>query len=71
MLETLFSVLTALFVISFVGNVIAIILWNRKPKKANDRTANDLLHDLTAYGNALVRIERIAPTDVLLRSPRQ
>jgi hypothetical protein len=71
MLETLFSVSTALFVISLVGNVLAIVLWNRKPQKQNDRTASDLLHDLTAYGNALVRIERVAPTDVLLRSPRQ
>jgi hypothetical protein len=39
MLETLFSALTALFVLSLVGNVLAIILWSKKPKKQNDRTA--------------------------------
>jgi hypothetical protein len=33
------------------------------------RTAAEILHDLTR-GAALVKIERVDPSDVLLRSPR-
>lgn len=33
------------------------------------QTAEELLHDLTR-GQAVVRVERIAPSDILLRSPR-
>ena len=70
-MELGFSLLLVMFIISVAANIFAIFNLSRKPEKQNDRTANELLHDLTAYGNALVRIERIAPTDVLLRSPRQ
>lgn len=70
-MEPLTGIIAALLVCSFAGNLVAIMTINKKRKPVNDRTASDLLHDLTAYGNALVRIERVAPTDVLLRSPRQ
>jgi len=65
------AILAGLLVCSLVGNVTAILFFKKKPPQMNDRTASELLHDLTAYGNALIRIERIAPSDVLLRSPRQ
>ncbi len=64
------GVLSALLILSLVGNVLAIVFWSKRPR-GDDRSASELLNDLTAYGNALVRIERIAPQDVLLRSPRQ
>jgi Zn-dependent protease with chaperone function len=70
-MELGFSLLLVLFIISVAANIFAVFKLSRKQQKQNDRTASELLHDLTAYGNALVRIERIAPTDVLLRSPRQ
>jgi hypothetical protein len=38
--------------------------------KRMDVTAQQLINDLTATGNALVRLERIAPSDVFLRSPK-
>jgi hypothetical protein len=62
--------LSVLFIVSLIGNISAILMWSKRPRP-NDKTASELLHDLTAYGNAIVRIERIAPQDVLLRSPRQ
>ncbi len=64
-------ILSALFILSLVGNILCLIFWNKRPQKQNDRTAEELLHDLTAYGNALIKVERIAPQNVLLRSPRQ
>jgi Zn-dependent protease with chaperone function len=70
-MELGFSLLLVMFIISVAANIFAVFKLSRKSEKQNDRTASELLHDLTAYGNALVRIERIAPTDVLLRSPRQ
>lgn len=35
-----------------------------------DITAQDLLHDLTRRGGAVLKVEVIDPTNLLLRSPR-
>jgi hypothetical protein len=58
--------------VSVIGNIGALF-FVRKPKKTQriDVTAQQLLNDLTERGSSLVRIERIAPTDVFLRSPKQ
>jgi glucokinase len=56
-----------------ISNIVFLVLFLRqKPsQKRLDLTAQQLINDLTATGNALVRLERIAPSDVFLRSPKQ
>jgi hypothetical protein len=56
-----------------ISNIVFLVLFLRqKPsQKRLDITAQQLINDLTATGNALVRLERIAPSDVFLRSPKQ
>lgn len=44
-------------------------LTRKKPTKTEDYDVRALLHDLT-NGAGLIRVERIAPTDFFLRSPR-
>ncbi len=55
---------------SVAGNAALMLMINRKPEKPMAKDAREILHDLTANGVALVKIERIAPSDVFLRSPR-
>jgi len=64
-------ILSALLATSLAGNIVAIILRKRKCERKQDQTAAELLQDLTMYGNALVRLERISPNDVLLRGSRR
>lgn len=45
------------------------LLKKSKKQRPLSRSAEELMHDLTA-GVALVRIERVDPGDVFLRSPR-
>lgn len=59
----------ALFVISAGFNAYLFIQIKIAPKPQSDYDARMLLHDLTA-GSGLVRVQRVAPEDVLLRSPR-
>lgn len=57
---------------SLVANVVLAFFLTRaskRPKKVESYDCRQLLHDLTA-GQALVKIERIAPADVFIRSPR-
>ncbi len=42
----------------------------QKKRPAPTLSAEEILHDLTASGRALIRIERINEADVFLRSPR-
>jgi hypothetical protein len=63
------SVLSAMLIISISANVFFLLNLKKKPVKTNSRSAEELLSDLLR-GTAIVRIERIAPSDVLLRSPR-
>jgi hypothetical protein len=64
------SALSIVLACSVAGNVFLILFLNRKPEKPTAKDAKEILHDLTANGVALVKIERIAPADVFLRSPR-
>jgi hypothetical protein len=50
---------------------VAIYLSRRRPPKSKkyDITAQDLLHDLTRGGQAILRIEVIDPAAFLLRRP--
>lgn len=71
-MEIIAAALAALLVLSLAGNVgLAILLRKsrKKPVETRTITAEALLHDLTA-GAALVRVERINPSDIFLRSPR-
>lgn len=61
--------LSILLAISVAANVFFIFRSNSKSRRENSRTAEELLADLLR-GTAIVRIDRIAPSDVLLRSPR-
>jgi len=65
-------ILSALLACSVAGNVLAVLFLNkRKGERKPDQTAAELLQDLTMYGNALVRLERVSPNDVLLRGSRR
>jgi hypothetical protein len=64
-------ILSALLATSLAANIVAIVLRKRKCERKQDQTAAELLQDLTMYGNALVRLERISPNDVLLRGSRR
>lgn len=57
---------------SLVGNgVLAFVLLRpRKKKQKYDLTAQDLLHDLTRRGQAILRVEVIDAANLMLRSPR-
>jgi preprotein translocase subunit YajC len=61
--------LSILLAVSVATNVFFILRPNSKSRRENSRTAEELLADLLR-GTAIVRIDRIAPSDVLLRSPR-
>lgn len=57
---------------SLVANAVMVFFLTRparKPKKSESYEVINLLHDLTA-GAALVKIERVAPADVFIRSSR-
>lgn len=58
------------FLLASNAVTLILLLQQRKKEKKLTKDAQELLHDLTAHGNALVRLERIAPADVFLRSPR-
>lgn len=65
-------ILAATAAVSLSCNVFLFLQYKKlkkSPPKQETYDATALLHDLTA-GRALVRIERIAPADVFLRSPR-
>lgn len=65
----MFELFGALLIVSIGANVLFALKIREKSKKVESYEVTQLLHDLTG-GNAIVRIERIAPSDVLLRSPR-
>lgn len=52
---------------------VLLLRARRRPVKEPvlDRTAEDLLHDLLTRGQAILRVEVIDPTNLLLRSPRR
>ncbi len=46
------------------------VMRRRKPLKKLDLTAQDLLHDLTRRGAAIIKVEVIDAANLMLRSPR-
>ena len=61
-----------LFALAFIGDAALLALLLRRPKKTRkyDLTAQDLLHDLTRRGAAILKVEVIDPANLMLRSPR-
>lgn len=49
---------------------IYLIQFKMKSKRKDSYELQEFLHDLTSPGIGMIKIERIAPTDVFLRSPR-
>ena len=67
------TLLAVLLTLSLAGNLALFLLFTHKKKQKKpslDQTAGDLLHDLTRRGQAILRVEVIDPTNLLLRSPR-
>lgn len=62
---------TALFAASMCLNVYYWHIRKTSPKPKPDITAQDLLHDLTTRGAAILRVEVMDPSQLLLRSPRR
>lgn len=50
---------------------LAYLLRSKKPTRRLDMTAQDLLHDLTQRGAAILKVEVIDAANLLLRSPRR
>jgi len=69
-----FDALSALLLLSAVGNgALATLLYRRKRQKREPTlslSAEDLLHDLTR-GPAVIRVEVIDAQNLFLRSPRK
>ena len=60
-----------LFGLSASANISLLLLFRlHKRKKKLDITAQDLLHDFTRRGAAILRVEVIDPSNLMLRSPR-
>lgn len=58
--------------LALLGCVVLGTLWLRArktPAKKLDVTANDLLHDLTGRGSAVLRVEVLDPEALLYRRP--
>ena len=71
-MEIIAPALAGLLALSLAGNVLLGVLLRKSRKKPVEKltvTAEALLHDLTS-GSAVVRIERLNPADLFLRSPR-
>ena len=66
----LIEIMSAVLLCSVAGNVIlGWRLWSQKSLPREDYDAQALLTDLL-HGSALIKVERVAPADVLIRSPR-
>jgi hypothetical protein len=64
------EIISGILLCSVAGNVIlGWRLWSHKSAPREDYDAQALLTDLL-HGSALIKVERVAPADVLIRSPR-
>ncbi len=50
--------------------VLGYLVRSKKPPRRYDLTAQDLLHDLTHRGSAILKVEVIDAANLMLRSPR-
>ena len=67
------GVLTNIATLSILANIalaVALVRAKKKPAIQYTQDAAGILNDLTSPGVALVKVERVAPETVLLRSPR-
>ncbi len=73
-MEMIPVVLTFCLALSLAGNGLLTYLLRtnkkKKPEPVPDITAQELLHDLTRQGSAVLRIQVLNTADILLRSPR-
>lgn len=60
---------SVLFVSASLNALLAYFLRSQRKRRPKSIEAEELLGDLL-QGEAVLRIHRISPTDVLLRSPR-
>ncbi len=64
------EVLSGILFCSLAGNgILAWHLFTKRKGASETYDAQALLTDLL-HGSALIRVERVAPADVLIRSPR-
>lgn len=69
-MEAIPAILSAIFALSAAANVVLLISLRASRKKPRPSiTAENLMHDLTR-GQAVIRIEVIDPSAILLRSPK-
>lgn len=69
-LITVFSMLG--LVLSLSGNAILLAIHLKtKKKRPLAVDATEIMNDLTIAGQSIVRVVRIDPNDILLRSPRR
>ncbi len=65
------AILLSVFSLSVAANVFFWLqLRSKKTVKKLDLTAQDLLHDLTRRGAAVLKVEVIDAANLMLRSPR-
>lgn len=63
--------LSLLLGLSVCANVFQLfMLRNAKKRPKPTLAAEDLLHDLTAHGHAVIKVNVIDPANILLRSPK-
>lgn len=67
-------ILLAIFSLFTSGFALFSYLFSQKKIQRLTRlpnmTAEEILHDLTRSGTSLIKIERVSPEDIFLRSPR-
>lgn len=68
-LYLLIAVSSLFFLISCLLAVLLYRSRKRPPKRLSD-SAEDLLHDLTKRGSAVLRVQVIDPEQIFLRSPK-
>lgn len=70
----LFYFIPAFLTVSVLANLLLVFLLHRQkktPRKPQlSMGAEDLLHDLTKSGSAILRVEVIDPANLYLRRPR-
>jgi uncharacterized membrane protein len=70
-MEAILAAVLVFLVFSVAGNILQFVYLRRSKKKPKPTlTAEDLLHDLTSRGRAILKVDVIDPANLLLRSPK-